>query len=495
MTSMKRFYSYIHFVMLSLLVCASCARNELYTENTVNDDFHTLTIQHVGLKGFTSPAHTRAAYSDEYATRFEVGDKLGLILIDADGRQIGNEAYSYQGDSGWTADKELYFSSKVAKVIAYFPYNENLPKDITTLEALRETVDLKADQHSEDELKKMDLLTDEINAPTADIEINFGHAFSLLVLSASNTLTAGDESFTYNPDLSDVSLSVGETVYTPCALNGAYLCIVKDGTMMQKNEFRYFYTADKEVYSKTVTEPITSQSGTKYTFRCPLVGEGAVAGVNYGDFYCTSDKSGRVVVVPGNAYAIPTGLTCQGVVFHLFTDFEDFCRINSLNATDYPGYESFHGLLVSPQSGESFGQGGTAANIDAAYTAAGVTDYDNTDVSNGYLLSKALKATSVPTFTALSNHTVTVKNATSWYAPSFNELKYLVRGENVGVASTDGQADINARLKKIGGMEIGGNIPSLTNKSGMGGLCLMQGGSEMGWHGVPDEKFRPICAF
>lgn len=101
------------------------------------------------------------------------------------------------------------------------------------------------------------------------------------------------------------------------------------------------------------------------------------------------------------------------------------------------------------------------------------------------------------TFTGLNLHKdETIVGTTSWYIPSFNELKYLVRGENSGTQSSEGLESVNSQLSKINGEELSGSIPSITFISSQG-FCLMQSdGQENGWHGIPgSEKVRPICAF
>lgn len=58
-----------------------------------------------------------------------------------------------------------------------------------------------------------------------------------------------------------------------------------------------------------------------------------------------------------------------------------------------------------------------------------------------------------------------------------------------------GQDALNSLFTSLGGVAIEGNSPSVSYKPGQG-FCIMAGGDEMGWHGVPTgENCRPICAF
>ena len=220
-----------------------------------------------------------------------------------------------------------------------------------------------------------------------------------------------------------------------------------------------------------------------------------------GDFYCVSDATNNVVIIPGSAAAIPAGLTCKGVVFHILDDdFNAFKEMNDLDGEALDGYKNKHGLVVSLKKGQNFGSGDVNA-IEAALQAIDSDNYTSMDVSNGYKATQGLLAPSEGvSFTALANHKESIPNATSWYAPSFNELKYLIKGEDAASeeASTSGQERINKSLKKIGADELSGAIPSVTFYNGTvdgHGLCLMEAGTEKDWHGVPGEVFYPICAF
>ena len=242
-------------------------------------------------------------------------------------------------------------------------------------------------------------------------------------------------------------------------------------------------------------------SGTQYTFPCTIPSAGGdEETVAAGDFYCVSDATNNVVIIPGSAAAIPAGLTCKGVVFHILDDdFNAFKEMNDLDGETLDGYKNKHGLVVSLKKGQVFGSGDVNA-IEAALQAIDSDNYTSMDVSNGYKATQGLLAPSEGvSFTALANHKESIPNATSWYAPSFNELKYLIKGEDAASeeASTSGQERINKSLKKIGADELSGAIPSVTFYNGTGdhGLCLMEAGTEKDWHGVPGEVFYPICAF
>lgn len=214
-----------------------------------------------------------------------------------------------------------------------------------------------------------------------------------------------------------------------------------------------------------------------------------------------------VIIIPAGAAAIPAGLVCQGIVFHVMDNgaFATFASDNGLNATDYPGFDGKHGLIVGLNQGGILLTGYNAGDIANSDFLKNVFDgFDasgNTEVSLGYKLTNMLataygNGNAGVTFTALAGFDAPLAYCTNWYIPSFNEQKYLIRGdENPEIASLAGQEMINNHMTVVSGTLIEGNQPSVSYKQNEG-FCIMQNAEEMGWHGVPDgEKCRPICAF
>lgn len=489
--------------LISLAVLFPSCNQEEFTNNAIDyDTNNVIKLSSVQLDDFENNTLSRATY-EGYATKFEYNDKLGLILIDQDGKQLANAPFTYSA-VGWTNDNTTYYSSKIDKIIAYFPYNAQLSQNVVTLDAVKQTIEIATDQSSLDKFKQTDLLACEIEDPSPELNLQLKHVFSLMEFSATQQLEVEGETFNYNIAMSNVSFSIGETMYTPCNLNGGYVCMIKDNSSLQKDDFRYFYTIEGKSNVKTLTTDKTITSGTKYTFPCPAAGMGEPNTLSAGDFYCTS-TSDKVVILPSIAATIPEGLTCKGIVFHVMdsndsgSEWDTFLTNNQLTEADLPGYNGKHGLVVSLINDNNYGT--PTDNVNTWGTC--FTDYaesGNKDLSNGYKMTQLLTANSSNngiTFTGLNLHKdETIVGTTSWYIPSFNELKYLVRGKNSGTQSSEGLESVNSQLSKINGEELSGSIPSITFISSQG-FCLMQSdGQENGWHGIPgSEKVRPICAF
>lgn len=493
--------------LISLAVLFSSCNQEEFTNDTIDyDTKNVIKLGSVQLDDFENNTLSRATY-EGYATKFEYNDKLGLILIDQDGKQLANAPFTYSA-AGWTNDNTTYYSSKIDKIIAYFPYNAQLSQNVVTLDAVKQTIEIATDQSSLDKFKQTDLLACEIEDPSPELNLQLKHVFSLMEFSATQQLEVEGETFNYNIAMSNVSFSIGETMYTPCNLNGGYVCMIKDNSSLQKDDFRYFYTIEGKSNVKTLTTDKTITSGTKYTFPCPAAGMGEPNTLSAGDFYCTS-TSDKVVILPSIAATIPEGLTCKGIVFYTMNQatFESYASTNSLTANDYPGYNNNHGLIISLKDG---GPLGSASSFEK-FLLKSIEDWNNKESLNGYKITQAMqeavKNGTIISFTALNNHEEPASSATtSWFAPSFKELSILIRGGDGTTATGEGRAYINQQLQEIGGTTLGeGNIPSITFESqesptqqNIVWFVTGKDGAEFPYpftNTTPGESFRPICAF
>ena len=503
---MKQVYLHLRLAILSLLVFSACAQDEELAqigENVAASD--VLAIRKVDVANFTTGTATRVI-NDAVTVSFEAGnsledvkgDEIGILLIGDDEKGFANVSFKYINENGankWVNKDGVSYTSKIKKAIAYFPYarmmkdgEEFIPSSVDELKEFKKKEEAA-------EFKDKDLLIAEISdIQSPQLTIGFKHAFSLLTFSAEATIKIAGEEISYFLDIANIAFSIGDRQYTPDLVDSKYVCLIDEAELPQNN-FRYFYTIDNTAYVKTLKKTMALALNQCYVLPCPTSSEGT-EGFAVGDFFCVSNSTDNIVIIPGNAAAIPESLTCKGVVFHVMDGaaFDSYKEINGLT-DELPGYEGSHGLVVSIKNGQPFGANNDIAKIQAALGA--VADYNSLDVSNGYKLTQALKGAEGVNFTALDNHADDVlKNATSWYAPSFNELKYLIRGKQYNEVSTAGQVYINGQLGKINGVQLGGTLPSVTyrERGGDKGIQTMQNGVD-GWIGMPGESFIPICGF
>lgn len=498
---------FLYGLAISSCLLFSCSREEMPNDITETGNPNVITLESVTLNDFSSNTSSRASYTQDAATVFEQDDKLGLILLDAEGNRIDHLSYSYiSAENRWNLDDQSkYYSSKIKKIIAYFPYNSSLSNEVNTVEELKNTITIGADQSNQDTFKNYDLLVEEIDSPSSTLDVNLTHAFSLIEFQSDPmTLQANGKSYSYNVELQNVKMVIGDTDYQLCNINGTYSLLVKDGFIVPANDFRYFYSLGDDAYVKTLTTAKTTESGKKYVFPCKVDGE-YKPGYAAGDFYCT-DNEDKVVILPGVATSVPDGLTCQGIVFHYIDNFSDFATTNGITASDYSGYDNKHGLIVGFNAGNPFTTGTTQPTLDELkqlYTGKEITesDYTSQEVMNGYVMTQAiLNGEHAWDFTALGDYINNpLPGATPWYAPSFKELKNMVWGSNAVIASENGLNTIIKQLEKLG--KSWGNLQSIpTLTLGTTLFMVMTGITEGGnaddtWDGFPGEAFRPICAF
>lgn len=495
----------LYGLAISSCLLFSCNREEMPNDITETGNPSVITLESVTLNDFSSNTSSRASYTQDAATVFEQDDKLGLILLDAEGNRIDHLSYSYiSAENRWNLDDQSkYYSSKIKKIIAYFPYNSSLSNEVNTVEELKNTITIGADQSNQDTFKNYDLLVEEIDSPSSTLDVNLTHAFSLIEFQSDPmTLQANGKSYSYNVELQNVKMVIGDTDYQLCNINGTYSLLVKDGFIVPANDFRYFYSLGDDAYVKTLTTAKTTESGKKYVFPCKVDGEYKPS-YAAGDFYCT-DNEDKVVILPGVATNVPEGLTCQGIVFHYIDDFQGFATTNGITASAYPGYDGKHGLVIGFNAGNSFGTTQpTLDELKQLYTARGIleSDYTSQEVMNGYAMTQAiLNGEHAWDFTALGDYVNNpLPGATPWYAPSFKELKNMVWGSNAVIASENGLNTIIKQLEKLG--KSWGNLQSIpTLTLGTTLFMVMTGITEGGnadgtWDGFPGESFRPICAF
>lgn len=496
---------FLYGLAISSCFLFSCSREEMPNNIIETDNPNVITLESVTLNDFSSDTSSRASYTQDAATVFEQDDKLGLILLDAEGNRIDHLSYSYiSAENRWNLDDQSkYYSSKIKKIIAYFPYNSSLSNEVNTVEELKNTITIGADQSNQDTFKNYDLLVEEIDSPSSTLDVNLTHAFSLIEFQSDPmTLQANGKSYSYNVELQNVKMVIGDTDYQLCNINGTYSLLVKDGFIVPANDFRYFYSLGDDAYVKTLTTAKTTESGKKYVFPCKVDGEYKPS-YAAGDFYCT-DNEDKVVILPGVATNVPEGLTCQGIVFHYIDDFQGFATTNGITASAYPGYDGKHGLVIGFNAGNSFGTTQpTLDELKQLYTARGIleSDYTSQEVMNGYAMTQAiLNGEHAWDFTALGDYVNNpLPGATPWYAPSFKELKNMVWGSNAVIASENGLNTIIKQLEKLG--KSWGNLQSIpTLTLGTTLFMVMTGITEGGnadgtWDGFPGESFRPICAF
>lgn len=496
---MKQVLTYIKLAAISLLLLSACTQDETFFQagDSTSADDDLFAIKNVRIADFNSDSSTRTI-NDGNKITFEYEDQMGLLLLNTNGELIKNISFKYtevEGADSWTNVENANYTNKIAKVIAYFPYTEkaNAAKSVEDLKVL---IELQANQSKPKDFKAMDLLVDEISEITsATLEIRLSHVYSLLSFSAKSTLKAGDETFDYFVELTDVAFAIDNKSYTPCRLGGEYVCLLEPTTRLGIGTFRYFYTTGDNTYVKTLKAEKTLDKNFRYTFPCEAA-ETSIDVVSPGDFYCTTPR-GTATILPGSAAAVPVGLTCHGIVFHTMDKeaVQAFVTDNQIPNVTIADDDTPHGLVVSLKYGNRLLDASIGDNNKTEITdlLSGISH----DQMLGYLLSKKLKEKYQDLFPALSNHTVPVAGSiTEWYGPSIKEMFVMGRGGDGSVPSNAGILLLNKQMLTYQGEALIGNIPSVSFEANAGFKILeTAAGTELGWKGFPGELIRPVFAF
>lgn len=472
-----------YIVALSALLASCNSESILENERTLSSE-ETIRIESVWHDGFKPECDSRSSYTVNYDITFDERDKLGLILIGNDGTRIANVPFTLT-EGEWSST-EVYNPKDISKIIAYYPYKENLDESITTVEALKKAVDIKADQSLYEDFVNSDLLVDEITDVTNSLNISFTHAFSLISISVQSSVAVGEETFYFNIAMDDVLLMKGEETLVPYCTNGIYLYIMKPGTELKQDDFRYTYAVSGgDKYTKTFNKTITTAVGTQYVLPCTPP---SATGMSIGNFYCLSDNA-TVVILPANAASIPEGLTCKGVVFHVLEgdEWNTFILDNELTETSLPGYNRKHGLVVSLKDGKSLSTMTVEDLKDKVFTADILEFSKRLDACTGYKLTQKIKESGVE-FNALDDFTEEIVNTTSWYVSSFYEMNLVYEHLD----------EINSQITNKTGSEnqaIQSKLATISYQDeALTGFIVSDKGANV-WAGIPSEVIRPIFAF
>jgi len=148
---MKQLYLHIKLAALSMLLFSACTQDEIMNQANVEKPITDglLSIGSVKVDDFIENTESRVI-NDSKTVTFEAGtdindangDELGVLLIDESGEAYANVAFRFvnqNGENKWLNKTNEYYSSKIKKAIAYFPYTEiteDLPSSIEELKQI-----------------------------------------------------------------------------------------------------------------------------------------------------------------------------------------------------------------------------------------------------------------------------------------------------------------------------------------------------------------------
>lgn len=456
---MKRFHLYAASVVLLLFSACSTDNDAFPSNDGGNTPSAALRIE-VRTDDFTPAGSTATRATDHGATTtFENGDRIGIIVLDADNNILsGNIPYRYNG-STWSFDSgngegktSIYYDNKATAYLAYFPYSKEAD-GVTDEDALKAKFPPLSDQRTKAAYRASDLLvwsSEAGNAPLKKLDIAFTHAYSSLSLSPSIACKINGVETSYIPSsVDDVNFTIQGTPHIAYrADDGSYRVIVSPAT----TAVRWFCSYNSEMHGGTMASTELAKN-KRYTVAPILnIGDYTFEKAQVGDFYCKNDK-GEGYLIPGKATSLIEAqkAACLGIVMKVGRD-------NSGNWADTDTYKDKSGNTMSTIRGYVLalkdGNGGSACQWGSFNTAVG-TDQEQYTLFCGYSNTQTIKDYAKTNNKTLSNdfpaayHAsdgyetrenskyASPDNSSGWFFPSAGQCWYWYQNRDVLKSSMD----------------------------------------------------------
>lgn len=290
----------------------SCTQENLGVQE--ESDMKVLTVN-VSENGFKAVNDNSRVTDNGYSTIFDIKDKIGLVIVDSDTKELVHKMYLEKTSSSWSGTVYYYEN---AEYIAYYPYDEDM-EDVTSLEEIKEYFkDEKytLDQSSKEAYRNCDLMTayvshEEISS-TMSLDLNFSHVNSMVEFNIPYYSYTTSNGYSYSVPVS-VDLSMGtEEDFKPYQMAvGKYRYIVPAGdTKSFKGYFRDAKT-NKPVYFNANNVKLEANNANIYNINYTdgPTGSNAKREIQPGDYYYADGN-----IVPNDFMNVPAE-GCIGVVF------------------------------------------------------------------------------------------------------------------------------------------------------------------------------------
>ncbi|WP_304244068.1 fimbrillin family protein [Phocaeicola plebeius] len=468
------------FALFSSLMVAGCSQNEILNESV--DTANVLKVN-VTENVFESVDSESRAVDNGAATTFENGDKIGVYIVKEGGEIVKkNVTLTYNG-SAW--DGTLYYYEG-ADYIAYYPYDEAMG-EMTSVDDIKDYFSenkYSVEQNSAETYRNCDLMTAEVKAKDVveggNLDLALSHAMALVEFNIPTYAykTSEDaDAYTYGVPLSDLTITLGETVYTPYNIStGVYRCIVSpsDAAFDISGSFTDAKEDKPVKFAKTGVTMAANQYKRYNVTYDGKEGTGVTTRhIEVGDYYYADGN-----IVPKDFTKIPEG--CIGVVFSTSTNGE--LALDGETACN-------HGYVLSLKNASGGGVGAGAweyslwTTTPADWTTVGLTPtaYESVDWStlqndnNGLAYTNAIVSNieadgvdklkhALDTYgepgMAMEAYAASDKT-TGWFVPSVGQLISIVHNLG-GDSDFAGTQVTNESFKKINEVleKAGGEIES-----------------------------------
>lgn len=483
-----KYYNYLSkaalFLSATWLLASSCSQTESVSVPSQN---MIIKVYDCGIKS-NNENHSRVTTDENYLTKFEQGDCIGLFAIKNGEVWNGiNNAKVTLADNGtWTTEQTLQYDNEQEGVLyyAYFPYQENLSlNNNTSIDNLLQTMVDEwvpaSDQSDAGKYASADLLTSDEGSPVIQstggqfvINLTMKHRMALSVINIPETeYVFSDASLNETPYIVKEYTSAFYKTSEDTA-NEVQPYLAEDGTyrlIIKPSETTSIIVTQGEEAEKRYAFEMTAGEGQYQHF---LLGGGKKTiehELKAGDFYCADGS-----IVSGDNENIPDN--CIGIVFYVGNPQPSYLYPDAVNSDgsifvtdatdalkrDYPS--CVHGLVYALEyanevisvlgNGNRFDLPGEnyagylckAGNREPHYTA--ILGYNNTEVmklANETSLTQG-RDWDFSGLTAYLNdysqqHPLPSGITTNWYLPSIEEMRILI----------DNETTLNTSLSKVGG--------------------------------------------
>lgn len=523
-----------------LAACSSIEDENILSNQPVEKHDHALQIE-VNASDFTIDGKivTRAADKGK-ETVFEVGDKIGVIIVE-NGTPIAknNLPYIYDG-SQWDFDQETVESEGTGKVlyynnaaatnvtyIVYYPYNVEA-NGAKSVDELKSSFAWKSDQSLESAYRYTDLMVwTKTGTPVSKLDVELSHVYSSFSISVNKVCVLDDAEETklsFETEISEMTVSAGDkTIHPYRAEDGSYRCILEDGF---SGDLRWKYIAEGKSYAGS--RNVAGIANTRYSRAENInLGKYDFSKAQNGDFYCVNGGKGYLVPKVASNDFLKT-VDCVGIVFY----------VGDVTGDNYGLLDSqySHGLVSALWEGVDPDDESVEKMTWDYGTSESISDWlatatwaDNSRSSDFTSIKGGAKAQGYANTLALREYNASVGDdspkrnkivksldkfivshplaagSSEWYCPSEYEAKMLHFGQGLGTGSV-GRNNFNQQVAKYKdaksvGVQIVNAVDYWTSTEVGNNNVLNMNYQDNGWYGTGGSaknkqyKYRPVLAF
>lgn len=415
--------------------------------------------------GFNATGEGSRAIDNGYSTTFEKDDKIGIIIVDADSKELIQKTFITKNDDSWGG---IVYYYENANYLAYYPYDEKI-SDVKSLEEIKTYFSenkFSWNQSTKEAYRNSDLMIAEVTkdniVENSPLNFTFTHANAMVEFNipyysyttattadAENgtaTASAGTEGYEYAVPVNlTLEMTGEEAEFSPYQM-----AIGKYRVIIPANETKSFtgsFTDAKDKIPVNIDATVDALTANKAkVYNVSYTGSESITKetrpIEPGDYFY-----GDGLIVPNDFKYISDG--CIGVVFSTETQNETAIDGNTackngyvmalvdatgnddkVNAWDYNWGEdnlSIEGLYVKQVT--SFSD----KDLADAIKDNNKSGLDNTNLitsSGNYSGKNEYIQHAVTTFGAEGNYTsiyAAPENTTGWFLPSASQFAQIIK--------------------------------------------------------------------